>query len=251
LSAIEAVYDIKILRRLAENEGSIAVSEYINESINRWKKEEVKFAIIGRSATGKSTFLDTIRNLKPGDDGFAKAGFGNTTITPTLHVFPKNDQIAFYDLPGYSFIKCKKTDYISEMKIFDYDFFFILFKNVPIEDEKWLVGALRKLGKPFSLVRPKIDLDIENAIHDGKDQEMIMPEIKRGIKEALDANLELKDTKAIFLISCRKPELGEMSDLMRYVEDNIDGFKPQALLFSLCCITKEIWKEHTKCLRKD
>jgi ABC-type polar amino acid transport system ATPase subunit len=76
LSAIDAVYDINILRRLAENEGSIAVSEYINESINRWKKEEVKFAIIGRSATGKSTFLDTIRNLKPGDDGFARQDSG-------------------------------------------------------------------------------------------------------------------------------------------------------------------------------
>ena len=160
LSALDAVNDINILRRLAENGGSIAVSEYINESINRLKKEELKFAIIGFSATGKYTFLDTIRNLKPGDDGFAKARFGNTTITPTLRVLPKNDQITFYDLPGYSSIKCKKTEYISEMKIFDCDFFFIFFKNVLIEDEKWLVGALRKLGKPFSLVRPKIDFDI-------------------------------------------------------------------------------------------
>ena len=80
---------------------------------------------------------------------------------------------------------------------------------------------------------------------------MIIPEIKRVIKEALDANLELKDTKAIFLISCQKPELGEMSHIVRYVEDNIDGFKAQALLFSIGCITKDIWKENTKCLRKD
>jgi ABC-type polar amino acid transport system ATPase subunit len=36
----------------------------------------------GRSATGKSTFINTIRNLKPGDDGFAMAGSGDTTITP-------------------------------------------------------------------------------------------------------------------------------------------------------------------------
>jgi GTP-binding protein EngB required for normal cell division len=78
------------------------VSEYIDESINRWKKEQVKFAITGRSATGKSTFINTIRNLRPGDDDFAKAGSGNTTITPTLYMHPKNHQITFYDLPGYS-----------------------------------------------------------------------------------------------------------------------------------------------------
>jgi ABC-type iron transport system FetAB ATPase subunit len=29
-------------------------------------------AITGRSATGKYTFINTIRNLKPGDDDFAK-----------------------------------------------------------------------------------------------------------------------------------------------------------------------------------
>ena len=66
LLAQDAEYDINILRRLSENEGLIAVSEYIDKSLHRWKKEQVKFAITGRSATGKSTFINTIRNLKPG-----------------------------------------------------------------------------------------------------------------------------------------------------------------------------------------
>jgi hypothetical protein len=51
---------------------------------------------------------------------------------------------------------------------------FIFCDNVLGEDEIWLVGELRKLGKPVSLVRSKIDADIENAIYDGKDEEMIM-----------------------------------------------------------------------------
>jgi hypothetical protein len=69
---------------------------------------------------------------------------------------------------------------------------------------------------------------------------MIIPEIKWEIKKALHANPELKDTKGIFLISSRKPDLCEWSDLMAYVEDNIGGFKAQALLFSLVCIIKKI-----------
>jgi len=118
-----------------------------------------------------------------GDCGFAKAGPGNTTKTPTLYIHPKNDQIAFYDLPGYSSTKFKKEDYISAMKISDYDCVFIFFNNVLGEDEVWLVSELRKLGKPFSLVRSKIDVDIDNAIYDGKDQEMVIPEIKGLIKK--------------------------------------------------------------------
>ena len=250
LSDQDAVNDVHILRRLAKNGGPVAVSEYIDESINRWKKEQVKFAITGRSATGKSTFINTIRNLRPGDDDFAKAGSGNTTITPTLYMHPKNHQITFYDLPGYSTTKFKKENYISEMQISDYDFFFIFFDNVLDEDEVWLVRELRKLGKPFSLVRSKIDADIESAIYNGKDQEMIIPEIKREIKNALHASPELKDTKGIFLIFDRKPDLGEMSDLLRYVEENIDGLKAQALLFSLDSITKEIVERKYKMLKK-
>jgi ribosome biogenesis GTPase A len=108
LSDQGAVNDFNILRQLAENGGPVAVSEYIDESINRWKNGQVKFAITGRSATGKYTFINTIRNLKPGDDDFAKAGSGNTTIRPTLYMHPKNDLITLYDLPGYSTTKCKK-----------------------------------------------------------------------------------------------------------------------------------------------
>ena len=122
LSAQDAVIDI--VRRLAEHEGPIAVSAYIDKSFDRCKKQKVMFAITGRSATGKSTFINTIINLKPGDDGFAMAGFGDTTIKPKSYIHPKNDQIAFYDLPGYSSTTFKKEDYISAMKISDYDFVF-------------------------------------------------------------------------------------------------------------------------------
>ena len=209
LSAQDAVNSIDILRRFAENEGPIAVSVYIDNSLNRWKKEQVTFAITGRSATEKSTFINTIRNLKPEDDGFAMAGSGDTTITPTLYIHPKTDQITFYDLPGYSSTTFKKEDYISEMKISDYDFFFIFCGSVMCEGELWLVGELRKLGKSFSLVRSKIDIDIDNAKYDGKDPKMIIPEIKQKIKIALNENPTLNDTKDIFLISSGNPELGE------------------------------------------
>ena len=250
LSVEDAESDINILRGLAENEGSITITEYINETLNRWKKEEVKIAVTGRSATGKSTFINTIRNLRPGDDGFAKAGSGDTTITPTLYKHPTNNKITFCDLPGYSSTIFKKEDYISEMKISDYDFILIFFNNVVGEDEIWLVRELRKLGKPFALVRSKIDIDIENAKYDGNDEKMVILEITKKIQKALQKNPELKDTKGIFLISSRTPDLGEMSDLLRYVEENIDDLKALALLFSLHSITKKSLVRKHKMIQK-
>jgi len=90
---LSAEKEIKYLRQLAEKEGLIAMSKYIKMTLNRWQMEQVKIAITGRGATGKSTFINTIRNVKPEDDGFAMAGSGDTTITPTLYIHLTNDQI--------------------------------------------------------------------------------------------------------------------------------------------------------------
>ena len=107
-----------------------------------------------------------------------------------------------------------------------------------------------KLGKPFSLVRSKIDIDIDNAKYDGKDKEMVIPEIKVKIQRSLEANHEFKDTKAILLISSRNPDLRELSDLMTYVEDNIDKFKAHALLFSLDSTKTQIMEIKHEMLKK-
>ena len=129
----------------------------------------------------------------------------------------------------------------------DYDIVLIFVNNALSEDDIWMAGELRKLEKPFSFVRSKIDVDIDNAIHDGKDPEMIIPEIRRQLKEALDAELEY--TNCMFLISSRKPDLGEMSDLIMYIEATMDGFKAQVLLFSIHPMTKNILERKHKMLK--
>ncbi|CAG2247601.1 unnamed protein product [Mytilus edulis] len=64
------------------------------------EKEKVTFAVTGRSATGKSTFINKIRDIKPSDQGYAKSGTGDTTKEPTPYQNPQNERIVFYDLPG-------------------------------------------------------------------------------------------------------------------------------------------------------
>ena len=99
LSDQDAVNDVNILGQLIENGGPLAVSKFINERLNGWTRERVKLAITGRCTTGKSTFINKIRNVMPGHDGFAKSGSGNTTLIPTKYLHQTNDKIAYYDLP--------------------------------------------------------------------------------------------------------------------------------------------------------
>jgi hypothetical protein len=53
----------------------------------------------------------------------------------------------------------------------------------------------------------------------------------------------------MFLISSRKPDLGEMADLLRYIEETMDGFKAQLLLFSMHPMTRNMVERKHKMLK--
>ena len=249
LSVQDTENDMDNIRRLAENEGPIAVDAYIDNILNRWEKEQVNFGIAGRFSTGKSTFINTVRHVQKGDDEYAEIGSAVTTITPTLYLHPKNHRIVFYDLPGHSSKQFKKEDYISKANISDYDFVFIFFEHDLSEEEIWLSGELRKLHKPFALVQSKIDLVITEAITKGKVPNTIIKQIRERHEEALNSYPELNGIKPIFLISSTYPDLKDWSDLMAYVEGKFDGFK-KAFLYSVDAITKEILERKYKMLQK-
>jgi GTP-binding protein EngB required for normal cell division len=53
--------------------------------------------VTGRSGTGKSTFINTIRGLKSGDPGFAKTSCtGYTTKRATVYEYPGNPKITLF-----------------------------------------------------------------------------------------------------------------------------------------------------------
>ena len=56
-----------------DKEGLDPVLKHLNEGLDNWRNEPVKFALTGKSGDEKSYFINAIRNLKPGDRGFSKA----------------------------------------------------------------------------------------------------------------------------------------------------------------------------------
>ncbi|XP_063438350.1 interferon-inducible GTPase 1-like [Mytilus trossulus] len=196
------------LRRLAEQKGPVAMSKYLQENIQKWKEEKVKFAVTGRSATGKSTFINKIRNVKPRDPGYAKSGSGNTTKEPTPYQNPQNQLIVFYDLPGIGTLQFPKETYVSKMELCKYDYFFIFFDKVVNEDENFLICELLKLEKSYCLIRSKIDDDIRNAEDDGRTEEEVIPAIRQQINDQILCYSHLNHCDAIFLISSKRKDIG-------------------------------------------
>jgi ribosome biogenesis GTPase A len=92
---------IDLWKRLA-GYGPQKIADNMNQHLNRWKTEKVRFAVVGRSATGKSTFINKLRGVKEGQQGFAGVGFGNKGQKITEYKHPVNENIIVCDVPGLS-----------------------------------------------------------------------------------------------------------------------------------------------------
>ncbi|CAG2241554.1 unnamed protein product [Mytilus edulis] len=172
------------LSEVTVQKGQAGVQKYLQEHIYLWKEQTVSFAVTGRSATGKSTFINKLNDVKPGDPGFAKSGSGNTTTEPTAYQNPQNKKIVFNDLPGVGTLEFPKETYVSRMKLSQYDYFFIFLIKF--------------------LVRSKIDDDLRNAEDDGKREEEVIPEIRKKIRDQISQYPYLKNSDAVFLISSKR-----------------------------------------------
>lgn len=245
--------EILKIHELAKSEGPAAVQKYLDETLNKWKTESVKFGIIGMTSVGKSTFINSIRNLKEGGIGFAEVGRGNTTLAPTIYYHPDNDKISFADLPGVGTTQFPKANYIEDMSINEYDYFFVFFGTVLQEDDMWIVNQLQKLKKPFSLVRSKIDKDVKDGLKRNETQDEVLTRLREKIKSEMDKQKELQDDVDIFFISGKKRSIGEMDKLDKHIQESLSSInveKCQAVVFSFGSMSKIMIEEKYKSLRK-
>lgn len=244
--------DDAIMRQIATSEGPSGVGRYIEKNIDRWKNETVKFGIIGRSGTGKSSFVNLVRDLKKGDVGYAKVGRGNTTRTPTSYFHPKSKQIVYWDLPGVGTLEFPKANYIEQMKLHEYDYFFVFFDKVLEEVDLWVAEQLIKMRKPFCLVRSKLDKDVEDGNEQEIDGKTVISNLRTEILNTINNNHKNKQLRAhckIFLISCVKKRIGEIDTLFRHIRENLSSIKFEAVVYSLSTLSQDVIEEKYKTLQ--
>lgn len=139
----------------------------------------IKFAVTGRSCTGKSSFINLVRDVYPGDETFATVGFGGCTMIPWEYMHPRNKHVTFTDLPGFDTDTDTKEKFSKSINLGVFDFVFIFVDNFIMEDDVYVAKKLQALGTQYCFVRSKIDLDILNAIDKGKTQTMVVREIRK------------------------------------------------------------------------
>lgn len=216
----------------------------------KWRNQIIKFAVTGRSGMGKSTFINLIRDVYPGDPYFAEVGFGDCTMNQTEYKHPRNEHITFTDLPGFGTDTVTKTKFSESIDLSKFDFVFIFIDSVIMEDDIWVVKELRARGTPYSFIRSKIDVDISNAKDMGKNETEVVNEIRRKLQTKISENRLLKGSHC-FLISNKQKYfyIGDIGRLFSFITDNLSKEKGDSLLFFLPILSPEMIETKFQMLR--
>ena len=206
---------IDLWKRLARS-GPEKTADYINQHLNRWNVEKFRFAVMGRSASGKSTFINIFLGLEEGQKGFADVGFGDRGTKITEYQHPVNENIIFCDVPGLS-MKFDKSKFQKMVNLSSYNYIFIFFESVLTEDDGWLMVQIQKKNIPFCLVRSKVDSDVNSDKGRKVGEKGTLLKIRQRIKYSL-SDIKAFAKAELFLISSENPHIGEMSKLQDHIE---------------------------------
>jgi GTP-binding protein EngB required for normal cell division/uncharacterized protein (DUF697 family) len=191
----------------------------------------VKLALTGKSGVGKSSFINSIRNLKPDDPGFATtSSYGNTTKQATVYEYPGNPKITLHDLPGFGTTQFSKNKYEEKTELHKYDYVLIFVGNIE-ENDIDIARKLKEMNNSFCFVRSKLDLDIESAKNDGQPEAETMEKI---MSKSLHILLQEGFSEAkFFVISNRSRRIGHFNELVSFIQSNLPKLKSDAVMFSL------------------
>lgn len=187
-------------------------------------------AVTGESGTGKSSFINAIRELDKDDEGAAKTGVTETTTEPTPYKHPTMSNVMLWDLPGIGTPQFRARRYLKKMQLNRYDFFIIVSSERFKENDIMLAKEIKKRKKLFYFVRSKIDNDIRaEETKKSFNMEETLSQIKRNCLE----NLKEIENPKVFLLSSEDIKAFDFEKLIETLMSDLPQHKQSALLQSV------------------
>ncbi|KAL2078371.1 hypothetical protein ACEWY4_026056 [Coilia grayii] len=212
----------------AEAKAKLELQELNNVTLN--------IAVTGVTGAGKSSFVNALRGVQDYEEGAAPTGVEETTMTPIMYRHPTMPNVNIWDLPGIGTENFKASEYIKNVNLNTYDFFFILTSTRLHEHDIMLAKEIKKNKKNFYFIRTKVDQDVDAEKRKGKTEEQTLSLIRHALEEKLK---DLGSTH-IFLVSSWELHKFDFNKLICVLEKDLPDNKRNALIQSLSVYSMEI-----------
>jgi small GTP-binding protein len=169
----------------------------------------INVVITGNSGVGKSSLINQLRRVRPGALTWAPVGVKETTMEPTMYIFPGKERFRLWDLPGADTENFPRETYIRDMGLRYFDSVLIVFAGRFTTMEITLKEELTKHQVPFFMVRTKIDLEVWNNQEDNKLSG------EKTVQSIRDDMLKVHGVEHPYLVSARSFDKYDMPALSR------------------------------------
>jgi len=170
----------------------------------------VHWAVVGVSGVGKSSFVNAVRGVKPGDPGAAKTGLTETTMQPTKFVFPGHPEISFWDLPGGSTDTFNADSYTKDFGLRHFHGLIVVADNRWQSLQTEIVNVACHFNIPYYVVRSKLDQAVESGKADhGWDEATTSKNLRFELAKTIKEQCHSFSSSRLYLLSSRIKEMGD------------------------------------------
>ncbi|XP_078392993.1 interferon-inducible GTPase 5-like [Cetorhinus maximus] len=219
----------------------VGVVEQLTSYFTHCSSAVVQIAVVGKSGSGKSTFINASRGLHEDDSGAAPIGQRDTTMEPKAYKYPNKDLVVITEFPWLRSQKPQGSAYSESIQINLYDSFVILSSSRFREKHVRLAREVEKEGKKFYFVRTKIDCDLAWAkrwqkccYHEDQTLEKLRSACLKSLRK------QGIESPRVFLISSWKPNRFDFGKLLEGLEGDLPEVKRRSFLLSLPNFTSPI-----------
>lgn len=169
------------------------------------------FAICGPAGVGKSSLINALRGLRPGDAGAAAVGVVETTHEIKRYDHPVFPYLKLWDIPGAGTQKHPVDTYFDDKKLYAFDAVLVVNAGRLLEVAPQIAEGGKRFGKPVAFVWSKADVDVDSLCFDrGLAPDAAVAQLRRDVERSFQENVGAKygGMHRVFLISVRDYQRG-------------------------------------------